>query len=70
VCADRVLGNDREVFLISRFIRASVSGVPLNVTPTYISGIERGKRNLGLENIVKLARALKVDASKLLKGIR
>lgn len=38
--------------------------------PTYISGIERGKRNLGLENIGKLARALKVDAGKLLKGIR
>lgn len=38
--------------------------------PTYISGIERGKRNLGLENIGKLARALRVDAGKLLKGIR
>jgi hypothetical protein len=24
---------------------------------TYISGIERGKRNLGIENVVKLARA-------------
>jgi len=37
---------------------------------TYISGIERGKRNLGIENVVKLARALKVDAGQLFKGVR
>ncbi len=33
----------------------------LDVHPTYISGIERGKRNLSLKNIEKLANAL--DAS-------
>ncbi len=37
---------------------------------TYISGIECGKRNVGMENIVKLARALKVDVGKLFKGVR
>ncbi len=37
---------------------------------TYISGIERGKRNLGIENVVKLARALKVEAGQLFKGVR
>jgi Helix-turn-helix len=36
---------------------------------TYISGIERGKRNLGIENVVKLARALKVDVGQLFKGV-
>jgi transcriptional regulator with XRE-family HTH domain len=36
---------------------------------TYISGIERGKRNVGLENIVKLAHALKVDVGQLFKGV-
>jgi len=36
---------------------------------TYISGIERGKRNLGIENVVKLAHALKVDVGKLFKGV-
>ncbi len=36
---------------------------------TYISGIERGKRNLGIENVVRLARALKVDAGQLFKGV-
>jgi len=37
---------------------------------TYISGIERGKRNLGIENVVKLARALKVDVGQLFRGVR
>jgi transcriptional regulator with XRE-family HTH domain len=37
---------------------------------TYISGIERGKRNVGMENVVKLARALKVDVGQLFKGVR
>lgn len=33
---------------------------------TYISGIERGKRNLSLRNILKIASALKVSPSELL----
>lgn len=37
---------------------------------TYIGGIERGERNVGLLNIVKIARALGVTASRLLTGIR
>lgn len=33
---------------------------------TYISGIERGKRNLSLKNIIKIASALNVTPSQLL----
>lgn len=33
---------------------------------TYISGIERGVRNVGLVNIVRLAKALEVDPRELL----
>lgn len=36
---------------------------------TYISGIERGIRNVSLMNIVKIADALDVNPSELLKGI-
>ena len=32
---------------------------------TYISGIERGKRNPSLQNIGKIARALKVSTTEL-----
>ena len=38
----------------------------LDVHPTYISGIERGKRNLSLRNIEKLAIALGVSIHELL----
>ena len=39
----------------------------LGVHPTYISGIERGVRNMALKNIEKLAKALGVLPSELLK---
>ncbi|HLO47565.1 MAG TPA: helix-turn-helix transcriptional regulator [Kamptonema sp.] len=35
----------------------------------YIGGIERGERNLALLNILRLAKALGVSPSELLKGI-
>lgn len=34
--------------------------------PTYIGGIERGERNLGLSNLLKLSVALSVSPSSLL----
>jgi transcriptional regulator with XRE-family HTH domain len=37
---------------------------------TYVGGIERGERNVSLENIVRLATALKVAPSKLLERIK
>ncbi|WP_129658126.1 helix-turn-helix domain-containing protein [Rothia uropygialis] len=36
---------------------------------TYISGLERGRRNPTLDVIVKLARGLEVTASDLLKTV-
>lgn len=36
---------------------------------TYIGGIERGERNVALINIIRLAKALNVSPSELLKGI-
>ena len=36
---------------------------------TYIGAIERGERNVSLENIVEIARALDMHASDLLEGV-
>ena len=36
---------------------------------TYVGGIERGERNVGLLNIEKLARALKISLSELFRGV-
>jgi transcriptional regulator with XRE-family HTH domain len=34
---------------------------------TYIAGIEKGKRNVSIKNLEKIARALKVKPDELLK---
>ncbi|MBI4028539.1 MAG: helix-turn-helix transcriptional regulator [Verrucomicrobia bacterium] len=36
---------------------------------TYISDIERGARNPGIKNVVRIARALGITAAKLLEGV-
>jgi transcriptional regulator with XRE-family HTH domain len=36
---------------------------------TYVSSVERGKRNISLINIVRLARALKVSPALLFQDI-
>ena len=36
---------------------------------TYISGIERGKRNVSLLNIAAIAKALRVTVSELAEGL-
>lgn len=36
---------------------------------TYVSSVERGRRNVSLDNIIALARALKVDVAQLFEGM-
>lgn len=36
---------------------------------TYVGGIERGERNVGLRNIELIARTLGVSLSQLMKGL-
>jgi transcriptional regulator with XRE-family HTH domain len=38
--------------------------------PTYVGDTERGERNIALDNILRLARALGVDASELVDGLQ
>lgn len=40
-----------------------------NLDPTYISGIERGRRNPGIKNVARLAKALGLRTSDLCAGV-
>jgi transcriptional regulator with XRE-family HTH domain len=36
---------------------------------TYVGSVERGERNVSLDNVVRLAKALRTSASELLEGL-
>ena len=36
---------------------------------TYVGGVERGERNIGVVNLVRIAQALSVSPSSLLEGL-
>ncbi|MCX6378696.1 MAG: helix-turn-helix transcriptional regulator [Armatimonadetes bacterium] len=44
-------------------------GLECDLDQTYISGIERGKRNVSLQNIRALAQALEVTLSELFDNL-
>jgi len=58
----------RELRLKRKFSQEKLSELA-GLHPTYISNIENGKRNIGIEIAVKLARALNVDVGQLFKGV-
>ena len=37
---------------------------------TYVSSVERGERNLSLENILRLAQALEIDPAELVADLK
>jgi len=39
------------------------------IARSYLSGVERGRRNISLVNIVRLAKALKIPVASLVKGL-
>lgn len=36
---------------------------------TYVGGIERGERNVGLVNVEKIARAFRISLNELFRGV-
>jgi transcriptional regulator with XRE-family HTH domain len=54
---------------LSRGWTQEVLGFNADLHATYIGGIERGERNVSLDNIIRLAVALKVRPADLFSGL-
>jgi transcriptional regulator with XRE-family HTH domain len=71
----------RDANLLQRFgarVRAQRTAIGLSqeafanrcgLDRTYISGIERGKRNVALRNIHAIAQALGIEITELMRGV-
>ena len=56
----------REELGISQERLAEIAGLHRN----YVGSLERGERNVALQNILRLASALKVDPGELVSGLK
>jgi transcriptional regulator with XRE-family HTH domain len=64
VFGDRVRARRHELDL-SQEALADLAGLHW----TFVGQVERGRRNLSLHNLLKLAEALKIDPGKLVEGL-
>lgn len=61
-----IFGNHLRGLRLARGITQEVLAERAGLHSTYVGGVERGERNLGLSNLFKLAAALDVRPSALL----
>ncbi|MFQ2857169.1 anaerobic benzoate catabolism transcriptional regulator [compost metagenome] len=63
------LGNNLKEFRLKAELSQEELADISSLHRTYIGSVERGERNISLENIVLISRALKILPADLLKGI-
>lgn len=61
-----IFGRRLREIRLARGLTQEALAEKASLHPTYIGGIERGERNLGLSNLLKLSVALSVPPSSLL----
>lgn len=63
-------GNRVRVLRQTRGLSQEAMALECELDRSYLSGIERGRRNVSLYNVQKLAEVLKVSLSELFEGIK
>lgn len=61
-------GRVRDARLHRRMSQEQVAELA-GVSRPYLSAVERGERNLGVVNLIRIAQALRVDAAELVQGV-
>lgn len=65
----KAFGQHVKTIRLSQKISQEELALKADLDRTYISGIERGLRNVSLINIVKLANALDISLSKIVEFV-
>jgi transcriptional regulator with XRE-family HTH domain len=65
-----VFGRRVRQFRLERQLSQEKLAELANLHRNYVGGIERGERNVGLVNIVKLAHGLNVRPARLIEPLR
>ncbi len=65
----KIFGKNLRVLRESKNISQEKLAELCGLHRTYIGSVERGERNVSLENIAKIAQALRVQISDLFTGI-
>jgi transcriptional regulator with XRE-family HTH domain len=63
------LGLNIRVYRTRRQLTQEGLAEAADLHPTYVSEIERGRRNISVETLFKIAKALNCSAAELLEGV-
>lgn len=66
--AHQAFGNEVRRLRVERGWSLEEFGHRVGLHPTYISAIERGERNLGLTNILRLGQSLDVSSTTFIRA--
>lgn len=65
----QMLGRRVQALRTARQWRQEDLALATGLHRTYIGSVERGERNVSLDNLVRIARALDITVAELLQGV-